>query len=209
LIPSSFELDAFRGFGFVSVCVLEVVDMGIDAGPDFLRFSNRELLYRVGIRFRNRPTFLTLRSDTGSPMLAALGGPFSHYGLRPADIEFSRARGRIRVECRSQDERANATLELGTTALPETPDTTVFDGVNQAAEHLIGMSFSVGATENGRVLVQDIEHDPWTPEFVDASGVRFDYLDTLAKRLDTVLEYDSTLAVADVHQTWRAARWVP
>jgi hypothetical protein len=61
LIPAPLAIDSLRGHGFVSVCALEVRRMGVAATPGFLRFHNLEFLYRVGVRFRGEPTFLTLR----------------------------------------------------------------------------------------------------------------------------------------------------
>src|SRR5882672_9416063 len=52
LVPAPFELDEHRGYGFLSVCAVEIAGMGIHGTPGFLRFENREFLYRIGVRFR-------------------------------------------------------------------------------------------------------------------------------------------------------------
>src|SRR4051794_31104499 len=79
LVPAPLTLDTFRGHGFVSVCALELEQMGILGWPRWLRFGNLEFLYRVGVRFGGQASFLTLRSDVSARALAWLGQPFSHY----------------------------------------------------------------------------------------------------------------------------------
>src|SRR5689334_4220779 len=77
LVPEPFQLDVRDGFGFVSVCAVEILGMTIASSP--FRFDNREFLYRVAVRLSDEPTFLTLRSDVSSRTLAILGRHFSHY----------------------------------------------------------------------------------------------------------------------------------
>src|SRR5262245_56464621 len=82
LVPAPLTLDAFRGHGFVSVCALELRGMGVVGLPPPFRFGNLEFLYRIGVRYRGEPTFLTLRSDVSARALAWLGRRFSHYRPR-------------------------------------------------------------------------------------------------------------------------------
>jgi hypothetical protein len=110
LVPAPLTVDALDGYGFVSVCALDIRRMGVVGLPSLLRFDNRELLYRVGVRVGERPSFFTLRSDVSSPTLALLGR-FSHYRLRRADFTLSRAEGRTRLVCRSHDAQADGDFE--------------------------------------------------------------------------------------------------
>jgi len=206
LVPAPLVVDALDGHGFVSVCALEMDDMGVVGTPWFLRFANRELLYRVGVRIAGRPTFFTWRSDVSSRALASLG-KFSHYRLRHADVVGQRSDAGLRLTCASRDGRADADFE----AQPRpcaAPGGSVFASVEAATRFLLGMSFSVDVTPMGRVRVQDIEHDPWRACFVEPSRRRFDFLDRLGSAMGVKLEYDHTLAMTDLRQTWRAARWI-
>src|SRR5262245_54431382 len=56
LVPAPLTVDSFRGHGFVSVCALEMDDMGVAGTPSWLRFSNLEFLYRVGVRAGGAPS---------------------------------------------------------------------------------------------------------------------------------------------------------
>src|SRR3954467_9725430 len=56
LVPPPLALDVHRDYGLVSVCALELEGMGITGTPSWLRFDNREFLYRIGVRFRGEPT---------------------------------------------------------------------------------------------------------------------------------------------------------
>jgi uncharacterized protein DUF2071 len=205
LVPAPLVVDALDGYGFVSVCALEMDEMGVVGTPSFLRFANRELLYRVGVRIAGRPTFLTLRSDVSSRALA-LFAKFSHYRPHHADVVGQRSGAGLRLTCASRDGRADADFE----ARPRpcaAPDSSVFASVDAATRFLLGMSFSVDVTRAGRVRVQDIVHDPWRACFVEPSRRRFDFLDRLGRAMGANLEYDNTLAMTDLRQTWRAARW--
>jgi hypothetical protein len=206
LVPAPLTVDALDGWGFVSVCALDIASMGIAGAPAFLRWSNRELLYRVGVRAGGQPSFFTLRSDVSSPALALLGR-FSHYRLRRADIDARRSGEALRLLCTSRDGQADADFEAAPRAT-EAPADALFGSADAAARFLLGMSFSVDVTPAGRVRVQDIEHDPWRARFVTPWRRRFDFLARVGRAIGADLEYDHTLAMTDLEQTWRAARWL-
>jgi hypothetical protein len=206
IVPAPLAIDALDGWGFVSVCALDIASMGVAGTPAFLRWSNRELLYRVGVRAGDRPSFFTLRSDVSSAALARLG-KFSHYRLRRADIEARRDGEALRLVCASRDGQADADFEANARA-PGAPGDSLFADADAATGFLLGMSFSVDVTPEGRVRVQDIEHDPWRARFVTPVRRRFDFLARVGRAIGADLEYDHTLAMTDLHQTWRAARWL-
>jgi hypothetical protein len=206
LVPSPFTLDTLGGFGFVSVCALEVREMGIVGLPKALRFDNREFLYRLAVRFRDEPTFLTLRSDVSAPALAWLGRRFSHYRPHLGTFSLAEREGRMRLACVSPDGAGDATFD----AAHETPpaaSNSVFASAQHAADFLLGMAFSTDATPAGRVRIQPIEHDPWRARFVRVHEARFAFLDRLAGELGYRFELDSTLATHGIRQLWRTARW--
>jgi uncharacterized protein YqjF (DUF2071 family) len=208
LVPAPLTIDARDGFGFVSVCALEIDDMGIVGLPRGLRFENRELLYRVGVRVDGRPSFFTLRSDVSSRALAFLGRRFSHYRLRLGDLPPRRdVTGRLQLICKSGDGRADACFEAAPAPCPA-PRGSLFASADEATRFLLGMTFSVDVAARGRVRVQDIEHDPWRACFAEPSQRRFDFIDHLGRALGTRLDYDHTLAMTDLRQIWRAARWI-
>jgi hypothetical protein len=206
LAPAPFTLDTLGGFGFVSVCALEVRGMGVVGLPSALRFDNREFLYRLAIRFRGEPTFLTLRSDVSARPLAWLGRRFSHYRPHLGTFTFSDRDGRVRIACSTLSGVGDAAFEAAHEAPPRA-SASVFTSAEQAADFLLGMSFSADATPAGRVRIQPIEHDPWKARLVRVHEARFAFLDRLASELGCRFEYDSTLATHGIRQTWRAARW--
>jgi hypothetical protein len=206
LVPAPLTIDALDGYGFVSVCALDITSMGIAGSPGFLRWGNRELLYRVGVRVGGEPTFFTLRSDVSSPVLALLGR-FSHYRLRRADLRAWRANGALRLVCASRDGQADADFEAAPRAA-ERPAGSVFGDVQSATRFLLGMSFSADVTPEGRVRVQRIDHEPWRARFASPTRRRFDYLERVGRAIGADPEYDHTLVMTDLHQTWRAARWM-
>lgn len=208
LIPDPFTLDVRGDHGFVSVCALEVRNMGISGTPRWLRFHNLEILYRIGVRLRGEPTFLTLRSDTASRALALLGGRFSHYRLRHAEIELERAPERWLMRCTSQDGAADALLDVRADRPSDTDAGSVFRDARDADRFLLGMRFSADRDASGRVLIQPIEHSAWNARFVPAREAEFGLLQRFGARHGVPLVYDSTLAMRDIQQTWLPARVV-
>jgi uncharacterized protein YqjF (DUF2071 family) len=206
LVPAPLTVDSLDGRGFVSVCALEMDDMGIAGTPRWLRFSNRELLYRVGVQYRGAKSFLTLRSDVSARALAVLGRRFSHYRPHLAEMRCARPDGRFRLVCRSGDGRADAQFE----AAPGggAPLGASFADAAQAATFMLGMRFSVDVRPGGRVRAQEIDHDPWGARFATPARRYFAFVDGLARAIDAQLVYDHTLAMRDLRQTWRAARWI-
>jgi hypothetical protein len=202
LVPAPLSLDVYRGHGFVSVCALELEGMGIAGAPPWLRFDNREFLYRIGVRFRGEPTFLTLRSDVSARPLAWLGRRFSHYRPHLGAFTLDRAEG-FHLACRSPDGLGDARLELQPDA--GSMSGSLFPDAESAARFLLGMRFSADARE-GRVRVQPIDHDPWGARPARVRSRRFAFLEALEKQIGA-LTLDHCLGMRDLRQTWRAARW--
>jgi len=208
LVPAPFTLDSYDGYGFLSAGVVAVRDMGIASLPRAFRFHNLQVLYRLGVRFRGEPSFVTLRSDTSSRALACLGGWFSHYRLRAARIELSRAGGRFALEAHTSDASGDAHFDVVPARATSETSTSVFRSSEAADRQLLGMSFTVDPGRRGRVLVQPVEHTPWRARFVEPREKHFGFLERLSQRYSVPLEYDSTLALHDIQQTWHAALWV-
>jgi hypothetical protein len=208
LVPSPFEIDEYRGYGFLSVCAVEIAGMGIAGTPSFLRFENREFLYRVGVRFRGEPTFLTLRSDVSSRALSLLGRYFSHYRPHLGQVWLFRDGERLRMEGTTERGEGDGVVEVDLSAhSQEACNESVFADEATAAEFLLGMKFSADVVR-GRVRVQPIDHDAWHPRFVETKVARFAFVEELERRLGTSLTLDGTLAVRNVPHVWRAARWI-
>jgi Uncharacterized conserved protein (COG2071) len=203
LVPAPLSLDVFRGHGFVSVCALELEGMGIAGTPSWLRFGNLELLYRVGVRYRGEASFLTLRSDVSARALAWLGARFSHY--RPHLGRFALERGDgLRMECRTPDGAGDSVVHLdpGEGRM----DGSVFDDAGTAARFLLGMRISVDRRPDGRVQVQEIDHEPWGARAARVREQRFAFLEQLERTVGTRLVLDHALGMRDLQQTWRAVR---
>jgi uncharacterized protein YqjF (DUF2071 family) len=206
LVPEPFRLDVYAGQGFVSVCAVEILGMGIAGSPRLLRWDNREFLYRVGVRVGGAPTFITLRSDVSSRALALLGRHFSHYRPEPAQVALRRAGSALEMTCTTPDGSGDAAIEVDLAA-DTGGEESLFASAGAATNFLLGMSFSADAA-NGRVRVQPIDHSPWQPRFVPATRARFAFLERLGRQLGTAFTYDGTLATRGVQQVWRAARWL-
>jgi hypothetical protein len=205
LVPAPLTVDSFRGHGFVSVCALEMDGMGLAGTPSWLRWNNLELLYRVGVRVGDAPSFITLRSDVSARPLAILGRIFSHY--RPHLARIARdGRDGFRLVCRSGDGAADADFEA-TPGGPAELDASFADAA-QAAAFMLGMRFSADVRPGGRVRAQEIDHDPWGARFATPARRWFAYIDTLSRAIGAPLVYDHTLVMRDLRQTWRAARWI-
>lgn len=200
LVPAPLEVDARDGEGFVSVCAVEIREMGVVHTPRWMRFGNVELLYRVSAKLHGEPTFVTLRSDVSAPALAILGRFFSHYRPRLGALSLSRAGGTFAIECRSRDGAGDASVRVEKHGDP--PPGSVFRDARDAGAFLLGMRFSAGVRASGRVQVQEIDHGPWEPRFTSLRAARFDFLE----RLGVPLVHDSTLVMEDVDQVWRATR---
>jgi len=202
LVPAPLGLDVFRGFGFVSVCALELEGMGIVGAPGWLRFGNLEFLYRIGVTYRGEPSFLTLRSDVSARALAWLGGAFSHY--RPHLGRFTLVReGGFRLECRSADGAGDGLVDIEPDA--GTGEGSVFADAGAAARFLLGMRFSVDRRPDGGVQVQEIDHEPWGARLARVRASRFAFLEGLQRSIGR-LTLDHALGMRDLRQTWRAAR---
>lgn len=205
LVPAPFRLDTRAGYGFLSVCAVEIADMGVAFSPRFLRWQNREFLYRLQVRWGDAATFITLRSDVTARALALLGRRFSHYRPHLAQIELRRAGSRLFFSGTTPNGVADAAVEVDRDALPSPGS--LFASDAEAAQYLLGMRFSADSVA-GRVRVQEITHGPWRPRRVATVMARFAYVEQLGRQLGVRFELDNTLAVQNVPHVWRAAKWL-
>ncbi|HEX6245960.1 MAG TPA: DUF2071 domain-containing protein [Polyangiales bacterium] len=205
LVPAPLELDEREGCGFVSVCAVEIVNMGLAWTPRWLRWDNRELLYRIAARYRGASTFLTLQSHVSSRRLALLGRHFSHYRPRLSQVQLSRSHERVRFSVTTQDGAGDACLDVSREATPV--PASVFASDVEATQFLLGMDFSVDVVGR-RVRAQYIDHTPWRPCFAQVVHARFAYLEQLQRRVGVQLTLDSALVTGGVQQVWRAAQWL-
>jgi hypothetical protein len=205
LVPPPLRLDTRAGCGFLSICAVEILGMGLSGMPSLLRFDNRELLYRLAVRLGDEPSFLTLRSDVSSRALSVLGRRFSHYRPRRARVGLQREPGRLRFETETGDGLGDAVLEVDT-AVRMPDEGSIFRTDEAAAAFLLGMKFSVDAID-GRARVQPITHSLWSPRSVRTTVARFAFIKALEEALGTPFVFDGTLLAQDIHQTWGAARW--
>ncbi|MGC4091122.1 MAG: DUF2071 domain-containing protein [Polyangiaceae bacterium] len=206
LLPRGLALDTHADHAFLSVCALEVRSMGIRGAPSFLRFDSLEFLYRLAVRLRGRSTFITLRSDVSSRVLAYLGRYFSHYRPRLATFAARGGGGFQRLECVSADGHGDAVLEAE--RVPGfRPAASVFGSAAEASDFLLGMDFSADVDAAGRVQLQDIEHSPWNASFAKLHAARFAYVERLGAALGVPLVLDHALGMRDIRQLWKAARW--
>lgn len=203
LVPQPLSLDVHRGHGFVSVCALQLEDMGIAGTPSWLRFGNLEFLYRVGVRFRGEPSFLTLRSDVSARALAWLGRRFSHYRPHLARFTVNREDG-FRLACHTPDGAGDGLLDLQPDGAH--PAGSLFPDADSATRFLLGMRFSVDARGEA-VRVQPIDHQPWNARPAQVRAGHFAFLEHLERTIGARLIYDHCLGMRDLRQTWRAARW--
>jgi hypothetical protein len=208
LVPAPLAVDSFRGQAFVSVCVLDMARMGLAGTPAWLRWENLELLYRVGVRVGDAPSFLTLRSDVSARPLAILGRYFSHYRPHLADIECTHRDDRFRMICRSSNGNGAGDADFETTPGGAGELDGSFADAQQAAAFMLGMRFSVDVRAGGRVRAQEIDHDPWGARFATPTRRRFAFIESLSRAIGAPLVYDHTLVMRDLRQTWRAARWI-
>ena len=85
--------------------------MGLAGTPSWLRWRNLELLYRVGVRVGDAPSFITLRSDVSARRLALLGRSFRTTGRTWPDASAATRDARFRLDCRSSDGGGDADFE--------------------------------------------------------------------------------------------------
>ena len=122
-----------------------------------------------------------------------------------AQIDLRRSGSRLFFGATTPGGIADAAVEIDHDSLPGSGS--LFASDADAAEQLLGMRFSADSVA-GRVRVQEISHSPWRPRRVLTVLARFAYVEQLERRLGARFELDNTLAVQNVAQVWRAAKWL-
>lgn len=169
LVPAPLVLDAFEGWGFVTVAL--VWTRGLR--PVFLpRFLGQDFFlagYRIFTRLRDADGRLLrglkiLRSETDKARMVRSGNLLTHYKYRRVDVDEQRdgARWRIRTRLPGGAQTLDAAFDLDAEAASPPPGSPFADW--HAARRFAGpMPFTFDDEGGGRFVIIEGRRADWTP----------------------------------------------
>lgn len=201
------KFDFHRGEAFLSVCVLR---LQLRPGFSPLAFPwSTEILYRLAVKKPDEErAFLSLLSLNSNRVIAALGSRFAPFRFRhePMDLQedgqlvqsgISRGASSF-VEIRSRGHHLQGSLA----ALPGAPAGSMFDSPGEAQRFFLELEG--GVSRRGLDLYeQRIDRSGWGAEFCECQ-FESALIDSWTRRGD--LEYDSSLVMSELEQTWHRMR---
>lgn len=171
LLPPGLALDAYEGFGFVAIALVQTSALRPAGLP---RCFGRDFFlsgYRIFARY-TRPNgqvlrgLKILRSDTDSRVMAWAGNRLTHYNYRKCTVQSSRAEDRLSLSIRTPGGEADLdlTAELGES--PAAPPAGSIFKDWQGARHFVGplpFTFDYELENHALVIIQGIRNN-WHPK---------------------------------------------
>jgi hypothetical protein len=169
LVPEPLEIDAFEGFGFVTVALvwtrgLRPVFMPHFCGQDFFLAG-----YRVFTRLRDQDGrslrgLKIIRSETDKARMVWSGNLLTHYNYRRVDVDEQRDGARWRVRTRRPDGEQTLDLSLDLAAeVAAPPPGSPFTDLHAARRFAGPMPFTFDDEGGGRFVVIEGRRREWVP----------------------------------------------
>lgn len=148
--------------------------------------------------------YYTIRSDASSRFLGFLGGRFSHFRKRVSKFDRRDDDKAYELVCHAQDELCGGRLSVRLDSLSKSPPTTtIFTGIDDATEFVLGLDGSCGYDfSSGRLSLQEIDYPEWDTRFCHDYEFKFCLLDFLFREYQLEAVLDHALFMENVAQTW-------
>lgn len=212
LIPEPIQVEEIEhsGMGMISQCVCDFHVTRFGPLPIPSTHTN-EMLTRISVKIPHRGqmkrAYYTLRSDSSSPLLAFLGGHFSHF--RKARSEFTLCDdGEVyELNCKAQDPICGGFFRgyMGSLSRKR-PTSTGFADVDEATQFVFQLDGSCGYDyRTGQLSYQKIDYPKWDIQFCHETEHDFALLNYLFTQYDLQPEFDCVLFMEKVPQVWNAS----
>lgn len=209
LLPDAIRPEEIRdtGEGLLSMCACDfwVNRLGMIPLPEV---HNNEMLCRISAVLNKdgdtKRAYYTLRSDASSSFLGFWGSRFSHFRKAVSKFERTDTERSYELICDAEDSLCDATLSVDLDDIDEdTPDSSVFSDVDEAAEFVLELDGSCGYNfEKDLASYQQIEYPDWDIKFAHSVSLESNLIDHLIEEFDLRATEDCTLYMENVDQTW-------
>lgn len=212
LVPEKLEIDAYGGFGFVTVAMVWTKNLRPAGFPAFLGQDFFLAGYRVFTRLSDGKRRLRglkiVRSETDRHRMVWLGNLMTHYRYRHVNVRIQEADGRTRVETSLAD--GTRTLDLTFASADDAtrlPEGSPF-GDWQTARRFAGpMPFTFSAEDEDTFVVIEGSRQDWVPRPVSVKEWRVGLFDETPLR-GTKPVLANAFAVNGVSYRWKSGRIV-
>jgi len=212
VVPDSIEIDEIRdtGYGLLGMCACDfwVNRLGWLPIPPV---RNNDMLCRVSTKVRKGPNlyraYYTIRSDSSSKFLGFFGRRFSHFRKRTSPFERIDDGSQYVLRCNAADDLCRGELRAAMASVnKDTPDTTIFNSVQEATEFVFNLDGSCGYNYEREMLsFQKIDYPAWDMYFCHDCEYKFSLVEYLCETFALDLEFDCVLFMQNTPQTWGAS----
>lgn len=212
LLPAPVQADeiGLTGLGMISMCACDfsVIKMGLFPVPPI---HANEMLCRISAKVRKGGetyrTYYTLRSDSSSIVLGTLGKYFSHFRKNVSKFTRTDDGNVYQIGCRSDEAIAGGRLSACLASVSKaTPETTVFEGIEDATQFIYEVDGSSGYSYRHKKLsLQQLIHPSWDILFCHEFEYDFKLLDYVFETYDVDAELDCALYMGNTGHAWQAS----
>jgi hypothetical protein len=215
LLPAGLDLDAYDGWGFLAIAMVQTEHLRPVGWPRFLGKNFFLTGFRIFVRFQGADGkdlrgLRILRSDADSRLMVAAGNRLTRYNYHRINVDIREVERRLSVVSRSREGRSDLEVEVDLGEVPTTPPPgSPFPDLETARRYAGPMPFTFEAEPETRsmVVVEGVRTH-WHPRPVQVVRARCAFLDQPPFE-GTAPILANAFLVEDVPYRWKPGRRVP
>lgn len=185
LLPPGLALDAFKGFGFVAIAMVQTQVLRPAFLPAWLGQDCLLTGYRIFARYQTRAGrtlrgLRILRSDTDHRLMVFAGNRLTHYNYRRAEVKFREAGQQLNIEIKTPHAEADLHVVGHLHSLPAPlPVGSPFGDLREARLFAgpLPFTFDYEAETHAVVMIEGIREN-WRPQPIRVEVLKNTFFDS-------------------------------
>ena len=200
-LSAGFEPQLVGAYAIVGICLIQL-RIHIDGLPRFTGFRSRNGAHRISvIDPGGRPAVYIRRRDTGSPLVAHLGGRVFPAHHHRAKLDIAEHGDRIHITLDSRDHAQH--VDVRTTRAKVLPADSVFADVQHASNFFRDATIGYAPNVRGdRLDAVELHAANWAVTPMRIDHVESSYFDDPHRFPTGTIEADHALLMRDADHTW-------
>ena len=210
LIPPGLALDAYRGFGFVAIAMVQTEGLRPTFCPEQLGRNFFLSGYRIFARYRTHDGrtlrgLRILRSDTDRRSMAFFGNQLTHYNYQKAEVALRETSEELEIKIKTSGAEADlhVVARIGDAPCADLPAGSPFQSLREARLFAgpLPFTFDYEKETNSIVRIEGVRQN-WKPVPVKVNVLKNTFFNAPAFR-DTRPILANAFHVANIHYSWK------
>jgi hypothetical protein len=209
LLPPGLILDAYDGFGFLAIAMVQTESLRPSFAPEALGRNFFLSGYRIFCRYQNRKGrtlrgLRILRSDTDQPLMAFFGNLLTHYNYQTASVSMRETAEEMEIQIRTPNAKADLHVIANLADRPSSPpEGSPFRSLRDARRFAGPLPFTFDYEESTEsiVMIEGVRRN-WHPEPVQVRVLENTFIrDPIFQNAKPILA--NAFYVKDIPYEWK------